>query len=82
MMQMDEELFGLDEEDFSLDEEGEEESPYRSVRRRLLQRIAAAAGTLLLICAALLVFLYRDRLSAEGLRSLFGRETAQAHGTR
>ena len=33
-------------------------------------------GTLLLVFAALLVFLYRDRLSAEGLRSLFGRETA------
>lgn len=78
MMQMDEEAFGLDEDDFSLDEDGEEESPYRSVRRRLFRRLAAAVGTLLLLCAALLIFLYRDRLSAEGLRSLFGRDTVQA----
>lgn len=78
MMQMDEEPFGLDEEDFSLDEEGvEEENPYRSVRQRLLRRFAAAVGTLLLFFAALLVFLYRDRLSAEGLRALFDRETVQ-----
>ena len=75
---MDEETFSLDEEDIELDRESiEGETPYRSIQRRLLRRLAAAFGTLLLVCAAVLVFLYRDRLSAEGLRSLFRSETTQ-----
>ena len=75
---MDEETFSLDEEDIELDRESiEGETPYRSIQRRLLRRLAAAFGTLLLVCAAVLVFLYRDRLSAEGLRLLFRSETTQ-----
>lgn len=75
---MDEETFSLDEEDIGLDEEGAGgEPPYRPFQRRLLRRLAAAFGTLLLVCAALLVFLYRDHLSAEGLRSLFQSGTAR-----
>jgi len=42
--------------------------------------VAAAVVTLLLIAAAVLVFVYRDALSAQGLRRLFGRETTAELG--
>ena len=45
-------------------------------RSKTLGRILAGVLTLLLIALAVLVFVFRDQLTGEGLRRLFGREPA------
>ena len=59
------------------EQENTEEEPRAEKRRsKTLSRILAGILTLLLIVLAALVFLFRDALSGEGLRRLFGKETA------
>ena len=58
------------------EQEYTEEAPTGRGRSKVLQRILAGVLTLLLIVLAALVFVFRDTLSAAGLRKLFGRETA------
>ena len=61
------------------EQELEQESPApKKTRGRTLRRILAAVLTLLLVALALLVFAFRDELTGEGLRRLFGRERAEA----
>lgn len=45
-------------------------------KRGYARRIIAAAATLVIIAAAVTLFLYRDKLTSEGLRGLFGGESA------
>ena len=52
-----------------------EETPAKKPRSKTLSRILAGILTLLLIALAVLVFLFRDALTGEGLRRLLGRET-------
>ena len=47
-------------------------------RGKVFSRILAGILTLLLIALAVLVFVYRDALSGEELRRIFGRETSEA----
>ena len=76
-------------EDFSAAEETEQaeekqpkqkkkKTPGASRRSKTVRRILAAVLTLLLIVLAVLVFVYRDALTGENLRKLFGRETEAA----
>ena len=54
----------------------EQENPSgKKQRNKTLGRILAAVLTLLLVALAVLVFVFRDSLTGEGLRRLFGRET-------
>ena len=53
------------------------EKPEQKRRGRTLRRILAGLLTLLLVAAAVLAFVYRDRLTGENLRRLFGRETSE-----
>ena len=51
-----------------------EERPAKKPRSKTLRRVLAGVLTLLLIALAVLVFVFRDALTGEGLRKLFGRE--------
>ena len=53
------------------------EKPEQKRRGRTLRRILAGLLTLLLVAAAVLAFVYRDRLTGENLRRLFGREASE-----
>lgn len=68
-------------EDFSdqteAEQENTEETPRAKVRSRALRRVLAGVLTLLLVVLAVLVFVFRDTLTGEGLRKLFGREAAE-----
>ena len=60
------------------EQENTEEEPRAKKRRsKTLSRILAGILTLLLIVLAALVFLFRDALSGEGLRRIFGKEAAE-----
>ena len=52
----------------------QENNPPKKRRSKTLRRILTGILTLLLIVLAVLVFLFRDALTGEGLRALFGRE--------
>lgn len=54
----------------------EKETPAKPKRSRLLRRVLAGVLTALLIALALLVFVFRDRLTSEGLRETFGKAPA------
>lgn len=54
----------------------EKKSPARPKRSKLLRRILAGVLTALLIVLALLVFVFRDRLTGGGLRETFGKAPA------
>ena len=56
-------------------------TPPKKRRKRAKSRIFAAIVLIILCAAAALCFLYRDRLSADGLRSLFGRTVEQETDT-
>ena len=47
-------------------------------KRGLLRHIAAALATLAIITAALTLFIYRDKLTSDGLKSLFGSGSEKA----
>lgn len=49
-------------------------------RKKRVGRIVTVAVTVLLVAAAVLAFIYRDYLSAEGLRTLFGRTVTEQSG--
>ena len=53
----------------------QENTAAKKRRGRTLKRVLAGILTLLLVALALLVFVFRDELSGEGLRRLFGRES-------
>ena len=56
----------------------QENTAPKKQRSKTLRRILAGVLTLLLIVLAVLVFVFRDTLTGEGLRKLFGREAAEA----
>ncbi len=57
-------------------ENPEQENNAPKKRGKTLRRILAGILTLLLVALALLVFVFRDELTGEGLRRIFGRENA------
>ena len=63
----------MDEKQPAAAAEQENTSP-KKPRSKTLRRILAGILTLLLVVLAVLVFLFRDALTGEGLRRLFGRE--------
>ncbi len=58
------------------EQEYTKEQPAKKPRSKALRRILAGVLTLLLIALAVLVFVFRDTLTGEGLRRIFGRERA------
>ena len=56
-------------------------TPPKKRRKRAHSRIFAGVVLVVLCAAAVLCFLYRDKLSADGLRSLFGRTVEQETDT-
>ena len=52
----------------------QENNPPKKQRSKTLRRILAGILTLLLVVLAVLVFLFRDALTGEGIRRIFGRE--------
>ena len=65
----------MDEKESAQGSEQVDNAPKKQ-RSRTLRRILAGILTLLLIALAALVFVFRDTLTGEGLRRLFGRESA------
>ena len=54
----------------------EKKPPETRSRSKTLRRIGAGLLTALLIVLALLVFVFRDRLTGEGLRETFGKNAS------
>ncbi len=67
----------MDEELESVSGSEQENTAPKRKRGKVLRRILAGILTLLLVALALLVFVFRDALTGEGLRRLFRRERAE-----
>lgn len=68
--------FAEDEPELTEQENTEQPDKPEKKRRGVFRRILAGVLTLLLVAAAVLAFVYRDQLTGEGLRRIFGREAS------
>jgi len=55
-----------------------EKKPSNKKKRGPLRHISAAVATLVIIAVALVLFMYRDKLSSQGLQALFGGSNSSA----
>ena len=67
----------MDEKEPASETEQELNAPKKQ-RSKALSRILAGILTLLLVVLAVLVFVFRDELTGEGLRRIFGREEVES----